>query len=137
MVSGKPSLNKSILVRRRCPRLSETWRLTFLGWPDGYEENFLPLWYFLYAFNNVAQVPQLLPPMVPMAALRWCLLPWHPRVLLELFRVPLRLWSRLKPRNMASAGSVHLIHMLLRITRFSITVLFVIMQLTPLLDVLL
>jgi hypothetical protein len=25
----------------------ETRRFTFLGWPDGYEEVFLPLWYFL------------------------------------------------------------------------------------------
>jgi hypothetical protein len=25
----------------------ETWGLAFLGRPDGYEEVFLPLWYFL------------------------------------------------------------------------------------------
>jgi hypothetical protein len=25
----------------------ETWGFAFLGWPDGYEEVFLPLWYFL------------------------------------------------------------------------------------------
>jgi hypothetical protein len=24
----------------------ETRRFTFLGWPDGYKEVFLPLWYF-------------------------------------------------------------------------------------------
>jgi hypothetical protein len=24
----------------------ETMRFAFLGWPDGYEEVFLPLWYF-------------------------------------------------------------------------------------------